>query len=186
MAGRKRLLRAYHEAGHAVITRKFGLAMTHATALSMAAVVESESAGWLARNSDVPTQVQAYEKDAVVALAGIAAQMQAYPESTVRTADAMFVEEDDADITNVRSAIYKSICLAAGKTFPEGDAQIELDEVMVNEMREQFARLLRQATAMVIQHSAAIKQVAKALERHDRIEQAEVDRLIAVAERPPG
>jgi hypothetical protein len=44
MAGRKRLLRAYHEAGHAVITRKFGLAMTHASALSMVAVVESESA----------------------------------------------------------------------------------------------------------------------------------------------
>jgi hypothetical protein len=79
----------------------------------------------------VPTQVQAYENDAVVALAGIAAQMQAYPESTVRTADALFVEQDDADVLNARSAIYKLICLAAGKTFPEGDAQIELDEVMV-------------------------------------------------------
>jgi hypothetical protein len=53
-------------------------------------------------------------------------------------------------------------------------------------MRERFARLMRQATAMVIQHWAAIKRVAKALERHDRSDQVEVDRLIAVAERPPG
>lgn len=74
MAGKFRSVRAYHESGHAVITRKFALGITHASALSTAPAVVSESAAWLATNLDVSARIEAYEKDAMVALAGLAAQ----------------------------------------------------------------------------------------------------------------
>ena len=84
---------------------------------------------------------------------------------------------------NIRSAIYKIICLTAGKQFPEGNAQVEMDEAMQKNIRAVFVRLENETAARVAEHWPAIKRVAKHLESHDSTDQAEVDRLISFAER---
>jgi hypothetical protein len=190
MAGKHRSVRAVHEAGHAVIARKVGLEITRVTAVGKEPAVQSQSAWWLVTREhtangnavDVPTMVAALEKDAIVALAGFAAQRRAYPELTP-TFDVIFVDDGNDDMLNIRSAIYKIICLTAGKQFPEGNAQVEMDEAMQKNIRAVFVRLENETAARVAEHWPAIKRVAKHLESHDSTDQAEVDRLISFAER---
>ena len=50
---------------------------------------------------------------------------------------------------------------------------------------EMFDQLRAEAARLVGVHWPVIRRVAKALEHHDRIDQAEIDRLIRVAERLP-
>src|SRR5580704_6948682 len=114
MVGKRRPIVAVHEAGHAVIARKFGLEVEYVTALWKEPKVPSHSAAWLAGHLDVPAQIEAFEKDAIVALAGIAAQRRAYPASTADAdADVINVVVDD-DMLNARAAIYRIACLKLG------------------------------------------------------------------------
>jgi hypothetical protein len=185
MADKRHPVVAVHEAGHAVVARKFGLGITSVTALIGAPAVPAQSAFWLVTKEhtaggnsvDVPTMVAALEKDAIVALAGLAAQRRAYPKLTP-TFDV--IDDDEDDMLNTRSAIYKIICLTAGKQFPEGNAEVEMD---AEDFRAVFVRLENETAARVAEHWPAIRLVTKHLESHDSADQAEVDRLISVAER---
>lgn len=60
-------LKAYHEAGHAVMARTLGMAMSYVTMLPTddmtAGSAMADSASWLARNADQATQLAAIEKD---------------------------------------------------------------------------------------------------------------------------
>jgi hypothetical protein len=186
MVGKRRPIVAVHEAGHAVIARKFGLEVEYVTALWKEPKVPSHSAAWLAGNLDVPAQIEAFEKDAIVALAGIAAQRRAYPASTADAdADVInVVDDDDDDMLNARAAIYRIACLKLGKPVPKGAAKVTMDKAMQNQMREVFAGLKEKIAALIERHWLAIKRVARALETHDRIDdQATLDDLIARAER---
>jgi hypothetical protein len=79
MTGRVRRVVAFHEAGHAVVTRHFGLKVIRVAARRRQSEVPSESAAWLATGLDASEQIRAYEKDAIIALAGLAAQRQEHP-----------------------------------------------------------------------------------------------------------
>jgi hypothetical protein len=164
---------------HTVIARKFGFGIMQVSALLNEAVAPHESAGYLAQSLNVPAQIEGYEKDAIVALAGFAANRREHPHLPILD----LITDDSADMHNVRSAIYRIICLKLGRPVPQDSVAVKADAAMRAMMLEEYSRLLRETTALVDQHWPAIKRVARALENHNRIDQAEVDRLIALTER---
>jgi hypothetical protein len=177
MVGWKRRVVAFHEAGHAVVTAHFGLKVVRVTA-GKEAVVPSQSAAWLAKDLDTPAQIEAYEKDAVIALAGLASQRREYPDRTGDLdSDIVLADDDDDDMCNARSAIYKIVCLMNNKSFPSANAAIVLDEPTKAAMRVVFDRLKWQTAAPIKEQWPAITRVARALERHD-VDQTALVRLI--------
>jgi hypothetical protein len=69
MAGKLHKARARHEAGHAVIARKFGLHIACVDARSANPNVTQASAAHAADPNDAAARIAGYEKDAIVALA---------------------------------------------------------------------------------------------------------------------
>jgi hypothetical protein len=67
---------AYHEAGHAVIARVFGLDVRHVMLFPTTPLVHRQNAAWLARDADTATMLVALERDAKVTLAGPIAQQK--------------------------------------------------------------------------------------------------------------
>jgi hypothetical protein len=179
MAGWKRRVIAHHEAGHAVIACKLGIRIDHVVVRGRRAAV-IHSAGWLSMgDADIETRVAAYESDAVVALAGLAAQRRFQGHEDMFVTDSLW--EDDEDMANARGAIYRVICLRTGRPLPTEPTSVTVDPLAFPTMTEAFDRLQTQAIHLVSTHWAAITRVAKALERHDRIDQTELNRLIALA-----
>ena len=88
MNGKDKLerLKAYHEAGHAVVARTLGMAMSYVTMLPTddmtAGSALADSASWLARDADQATQLAAIEKDMKALLAGPHAQARYQPRKT--------------------------------------------------------------------------------------------------------
>lgn len=125
--------------------------------------------------------LQAYETDAIVALAGRAAERREYP---VDAYEDVVGGKDDADTLHIRDAVYKIVCLTDGKSFPEDDADIGIDAPTLSKMRTVFARS-QETAALVEQLWPAIERVAKVLERRD-LDQGDLDRLIAGGSRCSG
>jgi hypothetical protein len=94
----------------------------------------------------------------------------------------VFVDDEEVDMLNTRSAIYKIICLQTGKAFPDGGGNVEMDEAMQSAMRDVFARLKQETAKLVEQLWPAIGRVATVLERRD-LDQTDLDRLIAGGKR---
>jgi hypothetical protein len=105
------------------------------------------------------------------------------PEVTVDTRQD--IDEDDGDMLNARSAIYRAVCLhyTLVSRFQTRQARSKWMRPHKKKMRGMFTRLMQETDALVVEHWRTIRRVAKTLERHDRIDQAELDRLIAVAHR---
>ena len=86
--GKLERLKAYHEAGHAVVARTLGISMSYVTTLSTedmtAGGASTNSASWLARDADQATQLAAIEKDMLACLAGPHAQAWYQPRKTKR------------------------------------------------------------------------------------------------------
>ena len=175
MVGKGRNVRAIHEASHSVIARKLGIAVPRASARSSLPHVMSVSAGYHADRSDVVAQIVGFEADAKVALAGWAANRREHP---LRVFD--LLEDADADTINAKNAICCILLLKAGEPVPNepGEVSVELER-----MDEEYWRLIAETAALVDQYWPAIRRVAKHLERHDNIDQAELDRLIDVGMR---
>ena len=171
-------MRAIHEAGHAVVARKLGLIVNHIHARSDHPSVMHPSAGYAAAGTDAATQISGYEKDAMVALAGLEANKREYDIPPVDV-----LNEANEDIQNFRSAAYRIICLQDGQPVPRGEFSVEADQALENKIWETYHRLMHKTAALVERHWPAIQRVAKHLERHDRIEdQATLDGLIEWAE----
>ncbi|HYA29870.1 MAG TPA: hypothetical protein VEI95_13690 [Acidobacteriota bacterium] len=86
--GKLERLKAYHEAGHAVVARTLGIAMSYVTTLPTedmtAGGALANSASWLARDADQATQLAAIEKDMKACLAGPHAQARYQPRKIKR------------------------------------------------------------------------------------------------------
>ena len=194
MVGRIRTVIAHHEAGHAVIARKLGIPVPWVSTRDRGAL--THSAAWSSmNNADIEARAAAYESDAVVALAGPAAQRRLKGYEDMFVTDNLFKDghgagegrlcragdDRDGDMTVARSAIFRAICLRRGKPLPDGPTRLTLGPLEIDAITEAFDRLQTQTIRLVRERWPAIARVAKALGRHDRIDQTELDRLIAVA-----
>jgi hypothetical protein len=83
MAGKLHKARTKHEAGHAVIARKFGLDVKCVDARSDEPNVTQASAGYAADPNYAAAQIAGYEKDAIIALAGLETNRRDYPDLRV-------------------------------------------------------------------------------------------------------
>jgi hypothetical protein len=85
-------------------------------------------------------------------------------------------DHEDEDCVRAASAIHQAQCLGRGEALPEQGTRFTLDPKAMHEV-------LVDVAALVDQYWPAIMRVAKHLERHDSIDQAELDRLIDIAMR---
>ena len=133
------------------------------------------------RALDVDERIGGHEKDAIVSLAGWAANRHENPHLVPFDV----FTDDDGDSLNARSSTMHIITLEDRKSPPVGGSvKIETDETLQTRIYQIWFRLLRRTDALVVQHWLAIERVGKHLERHRRIDnQAELDDLIARAER---
>ena len=170
--------RSIHEAAHAVVARKLGLAVPHVTVRKGQARATHESAAYFAQKADVATRIEALEKNAIVAQAGYTADVYEYPHA-LKAPDLFAVDGRDTDTINTRDAIFKMVCLQSGRTFPHDGDKITIDRDMKLAMYEVYGRIIDKARALVDQHWRIIVRVAKHLERHGDIDnQAMLDSLI--------
>lgn len=175
VVGKARHYRAIHEAGHAVIARQLGVLVPRVSALSGDAIASSQSAAYLTTGSDPVTRIDAMKKDAIVALAGLAANRRERPDLPVYG----LFEKNDGDMTNARSAILRMIFLRNGLSVSDNSEILEVEERMMDQMTRTYFGLVAEAAALVEEHWTAILRVAKHLESHSPIDQAALDDLIA-------
>jgi hypothetical protein len=176
VAGKLRVIIAHHEASHAVVARKLGIDVAYVSARGR--VARTKAAAWSLTES--AALIDAYQRDAIVSLAGPLADQR------LLSIDDSFLDIHDAedqDMANANANIYRSVCLRNGTPCSDEPAQVVISEEMNAALWMEFDRLKAEAGCLVAQHWRAIQRVAKSLQRHDRIDQAELDRLIAVSER---
>jgi hypothetical protein len=178
MVGVIRKIVAVHEAGHAVVARLLGAEVAAVSARSIYTAVSTTQSLAYRHRHDAAAHLLGLEDDAKIALAGPYAQQRAYP-GTIDD-----IDDQNIDAFNATSAIMLIVWIKAGKSPPVENSRIEvvLTSAEQNEAEAIYLRLAEETVAMVEEHWRKIERVAKALERHDQIDQAELDRLIAVAD----
>jgi ATP-dependent Zn protease len=157
-------VKAYHEAGHAVIARVLGVEVDYVVLFSTDPSNESaaltHSATWRHSNADVPTLASAIEKDAKVSLAGIYAQSRRFPPKTKKAYS--------SDSKNGREGI---------RPTPD-DTTYEPDASARAEYEILFNRLCKETEKLVGENWPAIERVAEALVSRPILLQDDLDRLI--------
>ena len=163
MMSKLRYQTSVHESGHAVLGAEFGLGAAH-----------------LARDLDVHSQIEACEKDAIVALAGLAANRRENPRFPIHD---VIIEGKDTDTDSARIAIIKMICLKDGQPIPQG--RVNIGPAMWGKIRNEYFRLVRKTAALVDQRWPAIKRVAEYLEKYGRMDHTTLVNLIDRAKLHP-
>jgi hypothetical protein len=176
-----RKLKAFHEAGHAVVARALGITVPlvsmKSTAANNGGSVLVESASWQNRNADTPTRIRAAEANAMVALAGGIAQERSHPRYRVQ-------DEVEGDLSNARNYVFIAAMHAAGIPVPEGErVAVEVPPAVAADANSRLGCLVEATARLLSDKWASVERVAKTLERHDHIDQVELDRLIAIGER---
>jgi hypothetical protein len=133
------------------------------SALADEPVATSQSAAYSAGTSDFAARITGLKQDAIVALAGLAANRREIPALRVES----LFEEGDDDITNARAGIYRMLCLEDGFWAPDGQAPV--NDAMMERMTRAYMKLVGKTDALVDEHWTAILRVAKHLERHSHI-----------------
>jgi hypothetical protein len=180
MVSKLRYQTSVHEAGRAVLGTEFGLLFTLVTVDSDDPMVMHESAAPLARDLDVHSQIEACEKDAIVALAGLAANRRENPRLPISD---VINEVGDTDTDNARIAIIKMICLKDGQPIPQG--RVNIGPAMWGTIQDEYFRLVRKTAALVDQHWPAIERVAKYLEKYGHMDHTTLVSLIERSKRHP-
>lgn len=166
---------AYHEAGHAVAARVQGLDVPYVTLLRTSgtsrASAQHESAAWIARDADRATRVSALEKDAIVFLAGPAAQRR---HRLPKNQDGWKTDLDDAKLRAIKAVLIKN-----GVTLPEVETKVHLNSDDAEEAKLLYNRLAAKTETLIQEKWLAITRVAEALLTRPVLNQDELDELIA-------
>jgi hypothetical protein len=83
-------------------------------------------------------RIKALETDAIVALAGGAANRREIPSFPI-----LVLDEEDTVMRNAQSAIYQAVCLMKGWPLSEARTRVKLDAAMQKAMNEVYSRLVR-------------------------------------------
>ena len=174
-------LKAYHEAGHAVVARTLGIAMSYVTTLPTEEMTAggalTNSASWLARDADQATQLAAIAKDMKALLAGPHAQARYQPRKTKR------IPNDWAsDFKLAKSFATKAVLIRNGRgadiPIGEGTFEIVLGADDLAEIAQLFHRIWNETEALVAKLWPAITLVAEELLTRRVLFEDEVDALI--------
>jgi hypothetical protein len=176
----KRLLIAYHEAGHAVIARMLGVGVPYialfSTDDSNSAAAPSQSAFWAARDSDVSARIAGSEIDGKIALAGPCAQHRYEPVKNIRRLTAT---DWAGDFENARSYACRVVLLKEGIDSGGDSIGVSLNERQLDELNRSVDQWWEGATALVEKHWPAIERVAEALLDRPLLDERALDALIA-------
>lgn len=189
MAGKIRPIKAMHEASHAVMARILGIELAFVTvrptSSENAGAARTYTASWLARNLDTSVQALAAEKDCMVSLAAMAGRKRSDPSLLIMPDDddATYDAEFGLDIKKARYMAGRAARLMAGEPVADDEPAVKFTDVSFKDAKARYGKLWARTCALVAEHWNAIERVKKALENNDRIDQREVDRLIALVER---
>jgi ATP-dependent Zn protease len=178
---------AYHEAGHAVIARSLGLEVTSVTIIPdldhFDITYYHQFATYRARNADLATQISTAETDAMVSLAGPAAEYRyRRPKSVQELAQEMATWRSDGEMARDRVAhavdLKHDLLTARG---PECDGELfdELCDEFDRLCAELFDQFSTEVEILVDKHWPAIERVANALLEFYTLNATDVDDLIA-------
>jgi hypothetical protein len=181
---KKKEVKAYHEAGHAVIAHELGIEVDYvvlfSTDPSNESVARTHSATWRYSDADVPTLISAMERDAKVSLAGIYAQSRQFPSKTKKT-----YSSDDSkngwgnDIETAENFAMMAVRLRREGIRPMPDDTIyEPDASARTEFEILFERLCKETDELVKENWSAIERVAEALVSRPILLPDDLDRLI--------
>jgi ATP-dependent Zn protease len=186
---KKDLIKAYHEAGHAVVARVLGVGVIYAAIFSTSpgneGNVRTITASWKAPDDDLPAKLAALGKDLAVALGGPLAEHRHRPVKRSAREPSRW----GSDMTRAINFAIMSVLLNDGTISPahpglrgrrdEGEAPVERNEAQNVEAARLLERSLKETGALVAQHWSAIERVANALLSGRMLDQDELDALIA-------
>jgi hypothetical protein len=145
---------------------------------SFDAVAATASAAYLAGDSDAAAQIAGYEKDIKIAWAGPLAPLRLAKGRSREKVIGMHADSDGATIYNAAIGI---VLLRAGETLPGPDESrnVTVTAAMKAEAVEIRDRLERETDVLLQGRFGAVKRIAEALLERGRLEENEIDRLIA-------
>jgi hypothetical protein len=76
------------------------------------------------------SRIDALKKDAMVAIAGLAANRHEYPDLPVYG----LFEKNDGDMTNAQSAIYRMVSLQNGFSVSDDPITVQIDGALMDQM----------------------------------------------------
>ena len=86
------------------------------------------------------------------------------------------------DLTNALRAVFAAAWVKAGNDLPiELETRMPLSESVQDEAEALYMKLSDETDRMLEEHWRKVQRVARALERHDWLDQSELDRLIDVS-----
>ena len=165
---------AHHEAGHAVIARVLGVEVEYATL----ATLDGDLGQVLTRSAAhaSPNDLVAYEKDAMVSLAGPLTQA-GYRYQHRKASGPAWREEWNDDRRNAMNCLGMLFLRQRGESITPGEVSFE------GERAEAFERLYNdthvKTVGLIADHWPAIERVAEALRAGRLLSQANLDALIA-------
>lgn len=169
---------AHHEAGHAVVARVLGVAVSYASLHPVdpesRANVVTASASWLVNENDVHGKIAALEKDAKVAFGGPLAQHRhrPLPEKEFRRA---IKGEWSVDRENAATYIRMILML---KNIGKIDHAMTFDTTYTREATELAERLSKETEQVILEKWQAIERVATALLSKPFLTQVDIDALV--------
>jgi ATP-dependent Zn protease len=175
--------RAYHEAGHAVVARALGIAVTYVTIFSTGPGNEGDtqtrSSSWCAPDDDRPAKLVAIGKDLAVVLAGPLAEHRYRPVKRINwnTREPYWWTDD---MENAINFAIKSVLLKDGTISTTYTGQVDMNEAQRSEVTRLLGQSWQETKALVEQQWPAIERTANALlSGRPVIDQDELDALIA-------
>ena len=171
---------AIHEAGHAVIARVLGIAVTQVSMLPIgknnAAGAQALSASWLANEADRSAQIRAAENDAKVCLAGLHAQQKFRP---TKVKHRMPVEWLD-DFELAKQFVVKAVLLETDPAFklPSERQNIILSAEASAKVASRFDQVSSDVKNMIADNWPAIERTSETLLRLRTISGKEVDAIM--------
>jgi hypothetical protein len=172
MNQRDRTVRAFHEAGHAVVARLLGVQITEAIVRFRPVRyfhVQTRSAGHVARGT--PDFRKGLEADIQVSLAGHIAQKVHRPQS--------YREHQTADDVQAAGQAAIRYCLEPGNGEHEDGKCFRFEGKLPPEATELLSRLHKPTVKLITENWPKVERVAGAFLERSELTQADIDAIMA-------